>query len=119
MVALITCPTRNLAAFSFAPEQLAAEIRKHVPSFEISYQPDYRQAIAESWPRSIDDSAAKNEWKWSPGYDLAQMTNDMIQRLKEKHIAVHSGPFQPNPHIKFAYVLDPNGIRIQLVENIQ
>lgn len=74
----------NLAAFSIAPEQLAAEIRKHIPGFEITYRPDYRQAIAESWPRSIDDSAARKEWNWTPKYDLAQMTEVMINRLKEK-----------------------------------
>lgn len=74
----------NLAAFSFAPEELAAEIQKFIPSFRVSYQPDYRQAIAESWPRSIDDSAAQKEWNWNPDFDLAKMTDDMIQRLKEK-----------------------------------
>jgi nucleoside-diphosphate-sugar epimerase len=74
----------NFAAFSFSPEQLAAEIQKHIPSFKISYRPDYRQAIAESWPRTIDDSAARKEWNWTPGYSLARMTGDMIRRLKEK-----------------------------------
>ena len=75
----------NLAAFSFSPVELAAEIRKHVPGFTIVYQPDFRQAIADSWPRSIDDSAAREEWNWRPAYDLAAMTTDMLERLRQRH----------------------------------
>jgi nucleoside-diphosphate-sugar epimerase len=74
----------NLAALSFSPSHLAAEISKHIPGFRILYEPDYRQRIAESWPRSIDDSAARQEWGWSPAYDLEQMSADMIGRLRAK-----------------------------------
>ncbi|MCP5052093.1 MAG: NAD-dependent epimerase/dehydratase family protein [bacterium] len=74
----------NMAAFSFSPAQLAAEIESHIPGFEVSYKPDFRQAIAETWPHSIDDSDARKEWGWEPDYNLAKMTEDMIRRLKEK-----------------------------------
>jgi len=72
----------NLSAMSFSPEQLAAEIKKYVPGFSITYNPDYRQNIAETWPRSIDDSTARNDWGWKAEYDLAKMTADMIENLK-------------------------------------
>jgi nucleoside-diphosphate-sugar epimerase len=76
----------NMAAFSFAPERLAAEIRKHIPDFEIAYEPDpIKQAIADSWPQTIDDGAARREWGWQPDYDLASMTEDMIDKLSERH----------------------------------
>jgi nucleoside-diphosphate-sugar epimerase len=71
----------NVAAMSFTPGELAAEIRKHIPEFTIDYRPDFRQAIADSWPESIDDSAAREEWGWSPDFDLAAMTKDMITAL--------------------------------------
>jgi len=72
----------NVAAMSFAPEELAAEIRKHVPEFAIDYEVDpVRQAIADSWPESMDDSAARAEWGWRPEYDLPRMTVDMLERL--------------------------------------
>lgn len=74
----------NVTAMSLSAEELAAEIKKHIPEFEIDYQPDFRQAIADSWPESIDDSAAREEWDWSPQYDLARMTEDMIRVLTEK-----------------------------------
>lgn len=74
----------NLAAMSFDPKTLANEIKKHIPNFEISYNPDYRQAIADSWPKSIDDSSARQEWNWSPNYDLSLMTKDMIEKLTIK-----------------------------------
>nr|BCK33893.1 L-threonine 3-dehydrogenase 2 [synthetic construct] len=74
----------NVAAMSFSPEELAAEIKKHIPDFEIEYKPDFRQAIADSWPNSIDDSAAREEWGWKPEYDLESMTKDMLEKLKEK-----------------------------------
>ncbi|PKK85322.1 MAG: UDP-glucose 4-epimerase [Thermoplasmata archaeon HGW-Thermoplasmata-1] len=77
----------NLAAMSFSAGELAAEIKKHVPEFEVVYKPDFRQKIADSWPRSIDDSAARNEWGWKPEYDLATMTKDMLEKLKERHEA--------------------------------
>lgn len=74
----------NLAGLSFSPAQLAAEIKKHIPSFEIEYEPDYRQDIADSWPRTIDDSAARQEWGWEPEYDLAAMVEDMLEALQKK-----------------------------------
>jgi len=70
---------------SFAPERLAEEIRRHVPDFRIDYQVDpSRQAIADSWPDSIDDSAARQEWGWKPEWDIASMTRDMLERLRER-----------------------------------
>jgi nucleoside-diphosphate-sugar epimerase len=75
----------NLAAMSFSAAELAAEIKKHIPGFVCEYQPDFRQAIADSWPRSIDDSAAREEWGWEPGYDLSAMTEDMLDKLGRRH----------------------------------
>jgi nucleoside-diphosphate-sugar epimerase len=74
----------NITAMSFAPEEIAAEIKKHIPEFQISYAPDFRQQIAESWPASIDDSVATEEWGWKPDYDLAAMTKDMLDKLSAK-----------------------------------
>lgn len=74
----------NLAGFSFSPAELAAEITKHIPEFEITYEPDYRQEIADSWPCTIDDSAAREEWGWEPAYDLPAMVEDMLQKLRRK-----------------------------------
>ena len=75
----------NLAAVSFSPRELAEEIKKHLPKFTITYKPDHRQAIADSWPKSIDDSAARGEWGWKPNYDLPAMVKDMIEALMERH----------------------------------
>ena len=75
----------NLAAVSFSPRELAEEIKKHLPKFTITYKPDHRQAIADSWPKSIDDSAARGEWGWKPNYDLPAMVKDMIEALLERH----------------------------------
>ena len=75
----------NLAAVSFSPAELVAEIQKHLPGFTCTYEPDSRQAIADSWPRSIDDSAAREEWGWQPNYDLAAMTAEMLERLSARH----------------------------------
>jgi nucleoside-diphosphate-sugar epimerase len=72
----------NLSSMSFSPKEIAAEIQKHIPGFQISYEPDYRQAIADSWPGSIDDSVARNDWGWKEEYDLARMTGDMLQNLR-------------------------------------
>lgn len=75
----------NITAMSFDPEMLAAEIRKHIPEFHLTYEVDpVRQAIANSWPNSIDDSAARKEWGWNPKYDLASMTKDMLDKLAIK-----------------------------------
>jgi nucleoside-diphosphate-sugar epimerase len=83
--ALVHRNSFNVTAMSFTPEELAAAIRKHIPDFAIDYDVDpVRQAIADSWPRSMDDSAARNEWGWSPRYDLASMTEDMIAKLKPR-----------------------------------
>ncbi len=74
----------NLAGFSFDPEEIAAEVRRHVPGFTIDYVPDSRQAIADSWPRSIDDSAARTDWGWKPEFDLRAMVDDMMLNLKRE-----------------------------------
>jgi len=74
----------NVGAMSFSAGDLAAEIKKHIPEFKVTYEPDFRQAIANSWPCSIDDSVAREEWGWSPQYDLERMTEDMIEKLTKK-----------------------------------
>src|SRR5882724_6509984 len=71
----------NLSGMSFSPKEIAAEIKKHIPGFSISYKPDYRQAIADSWPQSIDDTVARKDWAWKEEYDLAGMTKDMLENL--------------------------------------
>jgi nucleoside-diphosphate-sugar epimerase len=73
----------NISSMSFSPEEIAKEIKKHIPGFKISYKPDYRQAIADSWPQSIDDSVARRDWGWKSEYDLAAMVKDMIGNLKQ------------------------------------
>ena len=75
----------NVTAMSITPAELAAEIRKHIPDFAIDYEVDpVRQAIADSWPMSIDDSAARTEWGWSPRHNLATMTTDMLDQLRRR-----------------------------------
>lgn len=74
----------NISGMSFTPGELAAEIKKYIPSFSISYLPDERQKIAESWPQTIDDSAARREWGWTPEYNLATMTKDMLDVLSTR-----------------------------------
>ncbi|TMW54970.1 hypothetical protein Poli38472_014741 [Pythium oligandrum] len=74
----------NVTAVSFTPEQIAASIKKHIPNFEITYAPDFRQKIAETWPRSIDDSKAREDWDWQPDHDLDSMVEDMLVKLDEK-----------------------------------
>jgi len=74
----------NITAMSFSPDEIAAEIKKHIPEFEMSYEPDFRQAIAETWPKSLDDSVATEEWGWKPDYDLAAMVKDMLEKLSKK-----------------------------------
>ncbi len=73
----------NLGAMSFSPKEIAASIRKHIPDFAITYKPDSRQQIADSWPQSIDDCAARQDWNWNPAYNLAAMTEDMLVNLKK------------------------------------
>lgn len=75
----------NVGSMSFTVKELADCIRKYKPEFTITYEPDYRQAIADSWPQSVDDSAARNEWGWSPTYDLDSMTRDMLEKLEKKY----------------------------------
>ncbi len=75
----------NLGAMSFTVGEMADSIKKYIPDFEITYEPDFRQAIADSWPDAVDDSAAKEEWGWKPSYDLDTMTQDMLKVIGEKH----------------------------------
>lgn len=78
----------NLAGLSFSPAELTAAIRKIYPDFETSYTPDFRQAIAESWPQSVDDSVAQKDWGWKPVYNLKKMTQTMIEGLKSQKTSV-------------------------------
>ena len=73
----------NLSGMSFTPKELAEEIKKHYPNFTINYEPDFRQKIADSWPASIDDSAARADWGWKNDFDIENMTVDMFKNLKE------------------------------------
>ena len=75
----------NLAGISFTPKEIAAEVSKHIPNFEMSYNPDFRQKIADSWPSSVDDSHAKKDWGWKLEYDLEKLTSDMIKNLKNQY----------------------------------
>ncbi len=72
----------NISGMSFSPKEIAAEIKKHIPEFSITYKPDYRQQIANSWPQSIDDNVARNDWGWKEEFDLTKMTKDMLENLK-------------------------------------
>lgn len=74
----------NVTGMSFSAGEIAAEIKKHIPEFQIDYEPDFRQEIADSWPKSIDDSIAREEWNWNPSYDLTSMTKDMIDKLSKR-----------------------------------
>jgi nucleoside-diphosphate-sugar epimerase len=71
----------NISAMSFCPEDVAAEIKKHIPEFTITYNPDFRQSIADSWPKSIDDSAARQQWGWQHKFGLKEMTSDILKNL--------------------------------------
>ena len=82
--ALVHHANFNVGAMCFSAEELADEIRKHIPGFVCEYRPDFRQAIADSWPCSVDDRAAREEWGWAPSYDLAAMTEDMLARLRAR-----------------------------------
>lgn len=76
----------NLAAMSFTPKEMASEIKKHIPEFEITYKPDFRQQIADSWPNSIDDSQARKDWSWQHKFNLKAMTEDILKSLKMSKI---------------------------------
>lgn len=73
----------NVAGMSFSPKEIAKSIQEHIPGFEMGYKPDSRQAIANSWPQSIDDSVANKDWGWKPQYDLSLMTKDMLENLRK------------------------------------
>ncbi|MDX1939790.1 MAG: NAD-dependent epimerase/dehydratase family protein [Saprospiraceae bacterium] len=75
----------NIAGMSFDPKEVYEAIKQQVPDFHITYEPDFRQAIADSWPHSIDDSPAHEDWHWQPEYDLESMTKDMLEHLGEKY----------------------------------
>lgn len=77
----------NVGAMSFSAGELAASIRRYIPEFQVQYEPDHRQAIADSWPQSVDDSAARSEWGWKPSFDLDSMTRDMLAKLQKRHAA--------------------------------
>ena len=74
----------NFSGISFSPKQVATEIRKIIPEFEISYAPDFRQAIADSWPQSVDDSIARVDWGWKPEFNLTKMTRNMIENISAR-----------------------------------
>ncbi len=74
----------NVAAIDFTPQEITEEIRIHIPNFEVSYQPDFRQKIADSWPQSIDDSEARKDWNWQHTYDLKRISQEMLENLKDK-----------------------------------
>jgi len=75
----------NLGSMSFSAGDLANEIKKHIPDFKCVFKPDFRQDIADSWPQSIDDSAAREEWNWNPSYNLESMAKDMLEKLQKKY----------------------------------
>jgi len=77
----------NVAAMSFSAAELMAEIRKHIPEFKCDYKPDFRQEIADSWPMSIDDGVAREEWNWRPAYDLNKMAKEMVEKLTRSHVS--------------------------------
>lgn len=78
---LLVRTSYNLGALSFTPKEIHTQIEKEMPGFAITYAPDFRQQIAESWPQSVDDSAAKKDWGWMPAYDLERMVSDMLSNL--------------------------------------
>jgi nucleoside-diphosphate-sugar epimerase len=73
----------NVSGMSFSPKEISEEIKKHIPDFEISYKADYRQAIADSWPQSIDDTVARNDWGWQEDYNLEKMTKEMFENISK------------------------------------
>jgi nucleoside-diphosphate-sugar epimerase len=79
----------NLSGCDFTPEEISDEIRQHIPDFEIEYAPDYRQAIAESWPSSIDDSYARIDWGWKEKYNLKDLVNVMLNNVDVNLLTQH------------------------------
>jgi nucleoside-diphosphate-sugar epimerase len=78
------CTSYNISGMSFSPSEIAAEIKKHIPDFDISYKLDYRQTIADSWPQSISDTEAREHWGWKEKYDLKGLVENMLENLKEQ-----------------------------------
>ncbi|HWY37509.1 MAG TPA: NAD-dependent epimerase, partial [Bacteroidia bacterium] len=76
----------NLGGISFNPREIANEIKKHIPSFSITYKTDFRQQIAESWPQSINDEISRRHWGWNPQFGLSEMVNDMLLNLRQKKV---------------------------------
>ncbi len=74
----------NLSAIDFTPKEIAAEIRKLIPNFTINYEPDFRQAIADSWPQTINDSQAREDWNWTHSYNLTSMNQEIVRNLKSQ-----------------------------------
>lgn len=85
-VSNFTRRTYNMGSMSFTPEDMKESIKKFIPEFELTYKTDFRQAIADSWPRSLNDSIARKDWNWDPKYNLDKMTEDMLEKLKAKGI---------------------------------
>ena len=75
----------NVNGFKLTPSQLESAIREKLPGFKVDYEPDFRQAIADSWPDTMDDSVAREEWGWKPKFGVQQMTEDMLERLGKRH----------------------------------
>ncbi|WP_298238135.1 NAD-dependent epimerase/dehydratase family protein [uncultured Algibacter sp.] len=87
--AIKTRTSYNISGVSFSPLDIELEIRKYYPEFKVNFKPDFRQKIAESWPKTIDDSEAQNDWNWKPSFNVSTITEIMIQKLKEQyHIAI-------------------------------
>jgi nucleoside-diphosphate-sugar epimerase len=80
---ITTRTSYNISGMSFSPKEIAAEIKKHIPEFEISYKEDYRQSIANSWPQSIDDAVARKDWGWKEEYNLSSMVKDMLDNIQK------------------------------------
>lgn len=78
----------NIAAFSFSPLEITQEIQKYYPDFKVNYKPDFRQKIADSWPKTIDDSIARRDWNWKPKFTFESMVKDMIEQLKQKSVTI-------------------------------
>jgi len=74
----------NVGALSVTAGDIAESIRKHIPGLKVDYKPDFRQAIADTWPTGVDDSAAREEWGWEPEWDLDSMTADMLEKLRKR-----------------------------------
>jgi nucleoside-diphosphate-sugar epimerase len=83
------CSSYNIAAMSFTPQELYDSIAKQQPKFFIAFRPDFRQAIADSWPESINDSYARQDWGWQPDFKLENMTKDMLSNLMPKEKECH------------------------------